>query len=143
MGRPGWSILDSVGIFAEPEETETGRLYGQVNYARFDQFIDPNFVPAIEPGTDFQKIPFEIEYMGRWGNSTGHDVGDWHISNFTDKVGLGIDRRVSDRAMPDWRQSCIEWPRLPRGERQQSGNTRLRSRRVAPSRARRCPTGPS
>ena len=99
MGRPGWTILDSVGIFAEPEETETGRLYGQVNYAVFDQFIDPNFVPQIEPGSEFQPIYYEVEYLGRWGNSTGHALSDWHISNFTDKAAAG------STSLADWRQS--------------------------------------
>jgi hypothetical protein len=107
--QPGWEILDSVGVFAEPEETESGRLYGKVNYARFDQFIDPNFVPAIEPGTEFQKIGFEVEYIGRWGNSTGHELGDWHVSNFTDNRGSGSSG-VSAITVPDWRQSCLSGP---------------------------------
>jgi hypothetical protein len=107
MGQPGWTILDSVGIFAEPEETETGRLYGMVNYVRVDQFIPPDFVPQIEPGTEFQRIPFEIEYLGRWGNSTGHALDDWHISNYTDSLGSGSGG-VLAAGGPDWRQSCID-----------------------------------
>ena len=55
MGQPGWTILDSVGIFAEPEETETGRLYGMVNYARFDSISRPNLIPKIEPGSEFRR----------------------------------------------------------------------------------------
>lgn len=107
MGRPGWTILDSIGIFAEPEETETGRVYGMVNYARVDQFIPEDFVPQIEPGTEFQRIPFEIEYVGRWGNSTGHALEDWHISNFTDNGGSGSGGVLATGG-PDWRQSCID-----------------------------------
>lgn len=109
MGRPGWTILDSIGVFAEPEETETGRVYGMVNYARVDQFIPPDFVPQIEPGTEFQRIPFEIEYIGRWGNSTGHALDDWHISNFTDNAGSG-SAGVLAAGGPDLRQSCIDGP---------------------------------
>jgi hypothetical protein len=109
MGQPGWTILDSVGIFAEPEETETGRVYGMVNYARWDQFIPNDFVPQIEPGTEFQKIFFEVEYIGRWGNSTGHAVDDWHVSNFTDNPGSG-SAGVLATGGPDWRQSCIDLP---------------------------------
>jgi hypothetical protein len=110
MGQPGWTILDSIGIFAEPEETETGRLYGKVNYARWDNLIPNDFVPQIEPGTEFQKIEFEIEYAGRWGNSTGHAVDDWHISNFTDNLGSGSLLGVTNPNGPDWRQSCISGP---------------------------------
>ena len=109
MGRPGWTILDSVGLFAEPEETETGRVYGQVNYARVDQFIPIDFVPQIEPGTEFQRIPFEVEYIGRWGNSTGHELDDWHVSNLTDNSGSG-SAGVLTAGGPDLRQSCIDGP---------------------------------
>ena len=38
--------------------------------------------------------------MGRWGNSTGSDPSDWHVSNLTDNSLSGFTD------MGDWRQSA-------------------------------------
>jgi hypothetical protein len=86
-----WTILDSVGYFAEPQHTEFGRLYGRVNFGSYDLDFPfgPGWEPRIEPGSDWQMVPYEIEYLGRWGNSTGQTVADWHVSNLTDNFGSG------------------------------------------------------
>ncbi len=105
-GQPGWTILDSVGIFGEIDETETGILYGMVNYGVADQLlIDSGFVPRIPEGTEFQLVNYELEYIGRWGNSTGHAVGDWHISNLTDNPGSGSSGVNGNTGPLDLRQS--------------------------------------
>jgi hypothetical protein len=86
-----WTILDSVGFFAEPNHTEFGRLYGEVNFGSFDPNFPfgPEWEPNIEPDADWEILPHEIEYLGRWGNSTGQTVDDWHVSNLTDSFGAG------------------------------------------------------
>jgi hypothetical protein len=75
----GWSVVDSIGVISEISET-SGRLYGEVNYS----VGTPAGGPAIEPGATFVDVGgFEIEYIGRWGESTGSAAGDWHASNLT------------------------------------------------------------
>ncbi len=103
-GAAGWTILDSVGIFSEGDETETGRLYGTANFGVQDPFLGlpPGFEPNIEEGAEFQVLDYEIEYIGRWGNSTGHGIDDWHASNLTDKLASGSQGVTS---LADWRQS--------------------------------------
>ncbi len=103
-GHAGWSLLDAIGVFSESSETETGRLYGQVNFGVQDPMfpVEEGFEPNIEPGAEFQLLDYEIEYLGRWGNSTGQTIDDWHASNFTDNSGSG-SKGVATQA--DWRQS--------------------------------------
>lgn len=103
-GQAGWSILDSIGVFSEPDETETGRLYGKVNFGVQDPIftLPPDFVPNIEEGAEFQLLDYEVEYVGRWGNSTGQTVDDWHASNLTDNSGSG-SQGIAEFA--DFRQS--------------------------------------
>jgi hypothetical protein len=86
-----WTILDAVGYFAEPDHTEFGRLYGQVNFGSYDPNLpfSPEWQPNVEPGAQFELLPHEIEYLGRWGNSTGQTSDDWHVSNLTDNFGSG------------------------------------------------------
>jgi hypothetical protein len=95
-GREGWTILDSIGVFSEPDETEFGRLYGWVNFGSDDPLfpLPSGFTPNIEHGAEFELLQFEVEALARWGNSTGHTVQDWHATNYTDSAGsgsLGID----------------------------------------------------
>jgi hypothetical protein len=86
-----WDVVDAVGYFAEPNHTEFGRLYGQVNFGSFDPNFPfgPTWQPNVEPGAEFELQPNEIEYLGRWGNSTGQTADDWHVSNLTDSLGSG------------------------------------------------------
>ncbi len=59
----------------------------------------------IEPGSQYATVNFELEYLGRWGNSTGSSPDDWHASNFTDNPGSGSSGVTSNSI--DWRQSLI------------------------------------
>jgi hypothetical protein len=104
--RDSWTIIDSIGIHGEDSETQYGRLYGQVNFGAAFGFVPPGWQPNIEAGSEFQLLNYEVEYIGRWGNSTGHTLDDWHISNLTDNAGSG-SLGVFAAGGPDWRQSCI------------------------------------
>jgi len=55
--------------------------------------------PGIPADAEYNVTGFEIEYIGRWGNSTGQTADDWHASNLTDDSGAGSTGK------PDWRQS--------------------------------------
>jgi hypothetical protein len=95
MGQDGWTILDAIGVFGEEGEAEFGRLYAQVNFG-------PEPTVNLEPDAVLFQTTWpdqEIEYLGRWGNSTGQTPGDWHASNITDTSSAGSD------GVPDWRQS--------------------------------------
>lgn len=89
-GREGWKILDGIGVHSELDETEFGRLYAPINFGYIDEFFPPNWQPNIEPGAIFAGVPYEIEYVGRWGNSTGQTAADWHISNLTNNALAGF-----------------------------------------------------
>lgn len=103
-GQDGWTILDSIGVFSEASETEFGRLYGQINFGADDPFfpLPEGFQPNIEPGSEFVLLDFEVEYLGRWGNSTGQTAADWHASNLTDNPASG-SKGITEFA--DFRQS--------------------------------------
>jgi hypothetical protein len=106
-GRAGWTILDSVGVLAEVDETEFGRLYGRVNYGVNDTVFGfpPGWQPNIEPGAAFALVDYEVEYIARWGNSTGFGVEDWHVSNLTDNAGSGSTGVGGNVGPHDLRQS--------------------------------------
>ena len=93
-GQDGWNILDSVGVHGEEGEATFGMLYAAVNFS-------PDSVanPGIPADAEYNVTGFEIEYIGRWGNSTGQTADDWHASNLTDDSGAGSTGK------PDWRQS--------------------------------------
>jgi hypothetical protein len=114
-----WTILDSVGHL-ENDEIELARMYGQVNFAPdrvgepvvpedpFSPVLTPELLALrLEPGAEYVGLGFEIEYLGRWGNSTGYTSADWHVANLTDNPGSGSSG-VVPTAMPpviDFRQS--------------------------------------
>ena len=107
-GRADWEILDAIGIHAEPREAVFGRTYAPVNYGFEDigqTVIVPGLGfatadPGLEPGAEYISLKYEVEYIARWGNSTGQTSEDWHISNLTDNPGSG-----SAGAPVDYRQS--------------------------------------
>lgn len=76
-GAVGWTIVDSIGVHSEFGEAALGRLYSPVNFG-------PEATTNIEPGATYLGVGFEIEYLGRWGNSTGQTTADWHVTNLTD-----------------------------------------------------------
>ncbi len=92
-GQSGWSILDGIGVFSEAGESQLGRVYAQVNFG-----AGPT--SNLEPGASYVNTPFEIEYLGRWGSSTGQTPGDWHATNLTDNPLSGFTGNG------DWRQSA-------------------------------------
>jgi hypothetical protein len=102
-----WTILDSIGIFSDAGEAGLGRTYAPINFGPEipGQEIDIGlpqpieFTPNIEPGAVYVGVGYEIEYVGRWGNSTGQTAADWHVSNLTDKPLSG------STGVPDYRQS--------------------------------------
>lgn len=80
-----WLVADSLGVISELSET-SGRLYGAVNYS----VGTPEGGPNVEPGAVYVDVGgFEIEYIGRWGDSTGSAAGDWHASNGTTDSSSG------------------------------------------------------
>lgn len=94
-GQEGWEIIDAVAFF-EPLETIFGRAYAPIVYGKEtigQQFFFEGGIrsvdPGLEPGAEYVGVGFELEYLGRWGNSTGQTNADWHASNFTDDAGSG------------------------------------------------------
>ncbi|MEQ8837829.1 MAG: hypothetical protein RID07_13570 [Lacipirellulaceae bacterium] len=90
----GWTVLDSIGVNSEASESD-GRLYAPINFS--------NGLPGNggngEPGAVFVDTGFEIEYVGRWGDSTGSGVRDWHASNLT------ADGQTGSTGSGDYRQA--------------------------------------
>ena len=102
-GQPGWTILDSVGIFSEIREVEFGRTYAPIN---FGPEVDGQVVSFVETstGTVFNNLTVhpnlvegqiyvgvgaELEHIARYGNSTGSTEHDWLASNLTDDASDG------------------------------------------------------
>ncbi len=79
-----WTIEDSIGIFSEYGESEYGRLYAPINFG-------PEGPANVEPGAAYYAVGFEIEYVARYGNSTGQTEADWDVSNLTDDPLAGYD----------------------------------------------------
>lgn len=83
----GWSILDSIGVFGEDDETAFGRLYAKVNFGPGTILGAPG---GIEPGATYvNTLPGlgEIEYVGRVGLCDCAE--DWMVANLTDNVASG------------------------------------------------------
>lgn len=89
-----WTILDSIGVNGESSDIN-GYLYAPINFSPSTPTAGPN----IPEGATFVDVGFEIEYFGRWGNSTGSGTTDWHISNLTNDPLSGYDGPA------DYRQS--------------------------------------
>ena len=107
-GQEGWEVLDAIGVFSEFFEADFGRLYAQVNFGAEDP-LDPPVTPRVEEGAEYLRVEHEVEYVGRWGNSTGQTLDDWHASNLTDNTGSGsYGVTGAPDGAPDWRQSCID-----------------------------------
>ncbi len=87
-----WTILDSIGINCEASDIN-GLLYAPVNFSAGTP-AGGGHVPA---GAVFVDVGYEIEYFGRWGNSTGATAEDWHMSNLTNDPASGYDGPVDLR----------------------------------------------
>ncbi len=106
-----WTILDSIAM-TEPGEGGNARYYGAVNYGNeypgqpLPPILGgPEMVPDIEPGAVYVPVGFEIEYLGRWGDSTGQTPDDWHVSNLSDDPLTGSSGVPGTGGIPDWRQA--------------------------------------
>ena len=102
-GQPGWSILDSIGVFSEIKEVEFGRTYAPINFGpeldgQVVSFVETasstffeNFTvhPNLSPGQTYVGIGAEIELVARYGDSTGSTEHDWLVSNVTDEASDG------------------------------------------------------
>ena len=88
----GWTIVDAIGVHSEFGEAAGGRLFAQVNFG-------PEPATNLPAGAEYIVTSYEIEYIGRWGDSTGQTAADWHASNLTDNVLSG------HTGMGDFRQS--------------------------------------
>jgi hypothetical protein len=112
-GRAHWTILDSIGFTDVGEATNNPvRYYGKVNFGP-----EPagylGFVPSdhLEPGAtytttapDSTHVGHEIEYLSRWGNSTGQTAADWNVADLSDNPATGYNQTHPW----DFRQSCGE-----------------------------------
>ena len=81
----GWTILDMIGINSDDTEPD-GRLYADLNYGAGT----PPGGPNIEPTATYIDLGYEIEYVGRWGDSTGSTQFDWHATNLTNEGLAGF-----------------------------------------------------
>lgn len=90
-----FTILDSVGQ-AEPGETDPF-FYAAINFANTDAVGGA----SVTAGGEVVFLPFEIEYLGRFGNSTGVTNADYLVTNLTSDSNSGagnlpgLDIRVS------------------------------------------------
>lgn len=80
-----WTVFDSIGINGETTENNA-ILYAPINFS-----TSAPTMPNIPDGAELVVVGFEIEYFGRWGDSTGTTAADWHISNLTDNPASGRD----------------------------------------------------
>jgi PEP-CTERM motif len=107
-GQPGWTILDSIGIYSDPQsipdapgEAVFGRTYAPVNIGpdldgTTVTYLDSSaiehtitFHPNLSPGQVYQGLGYETEFAARYGNSTGQTTKDWHVANLTDNPASG------------------------------------------------------
>lgn len=83
-GRAGWTILDSIGVIAEPSELGTSGLFGAVNFG-------PGALTGTSTSTgiyvDTSAALFEIEYVARMGVLSGPE--NWLAVNVTDNAASG------------------------------------------------------
>jgi hypothetical protein len=98
-GQIGWELIDAVGVHSDFDESDFGRLYAPVNFGG-GLPIPGGTAPRVPEGAEYVVTDWEIEYIGRWGNSTGQTSADWHASNLTDNLASGFSN-----VMPDFRQS--------------------------------------
>jgi hypothetical protein len=89
-----WTIVDAIGIHSEFGEAANGRLYAPINFG-------PEATSNVEPGATYVGTDFEIEFIARWGNSTGQTADDWHITNVTDNAASGCQSSTDLRQSGD------------------------------------------
>jgi hypothetical protein len=98
QGHESWTIVDSIALFGEENEADFGRVYAPLAYG-----FEPT-TTGIPPGGKYVYLPWpelEAEYIGRWGNSTGYEPGDWHVSNLTNNSQSGFTNTGDFRQSSD------------------------------------------
>lgn len=122
-GDPRWEILDSIGVYSERDEAAFGRTYSPLTYGPeadgaivtfFETstgklILNHEFHPNITDEQTYVDVGFEIEYVVRYGDSTGDSAKDWHVSNLTNETAAGF---VS--AADGFRQSAPDPHGFPR-----------------------------
>ena len=91
-----WTIMDSIGINSEDSENN-GFLYAPINFSPGT----PDGGGNVPEGATFVDLGYEVEYFGRWGNSTGSTAADWHVSNLTNDNLSGFDNTGDFRQSGD------------------------------------------
>jgi hypothetical protein len=82
----GWEIVDGIGCEMEVGESN-GRFYAMVNFG--SEFVSraPAGAVVIDVNWGLNGVndteDDEIEYLARWGNSTGQTADDWLVGNLT------------------------------------------------------------
>ncbi len=99
-----WTILDSVGVHSSVHNVEFGRTYAPINFGpeidgehvsyiesstglQIDVTVHPNIDPDLQV---YKGVGAEIEYVARYGDSTGATEHDWHASNLTNNGLAGF-----------------------------------------------------
>jgi hypothetical protein len=131
-----WDILDAVGVFAEEDDvsglSDPGRLYAYVNFAADDGAnIDrPSGGVVVDtsrsalngnanganPDNAFHFN--EIEYVGRYGDSTGRvaaSIDDWTAMNLTDNAASGFAVPPNNYGVSG-RHASLDRPESVRGD---------------------------
>lgn len=95
----GWSVLDAIGVVGEIDDAADAALYADINFgtgpranlayihstAAYVNVADDSIYDGEDDNANFFT---EIEYAGRYGNSTGTTaagVDSWMIANITDQ----------------------------------------------------------
>jgi len=90
-GRAGWTILDSIGVIAEPSELAASGLFGAVNFG-------PGALTGSSTSTgvyvDTGAALFEIEYLARMGLLPGAE--NWLAANATNDPLSGFTNALRD-----------------------------------------------
>ncbi len=84
-GAANWTILDAIGVNSEADDID-GLLYAPINFTA----ATPSGGINMPEGAEAAFMGAEIEYIGRWGDSTGSSAADWHASNLTDDNDAGF-----------------------------------------------------
>ncbi len=82
----GWTVVDSIGVALEIGEAD-GTLYGMVNFGCENIVHRPVGAPFLDVNWGIGGVndtsDDEIEYIARWGKSTGSTLDDWVVANLT------------------------------------------------------------
>lgn len=94
----GWSVLDSIGVFGEPGESDYGRLYSPNGFGP-GAFSNAAWAGIETGGTyvDTTNGLAEIEYIARV--DTGSDIDSWMVTNITNNAATGYTNALRNYAV--------------------------------------------